>query len=414
MASSAAFGIIIIGAGVSGLTTALALRRLGIRADVYERNPTITELGAGIAVGPNAAHMLGKLGLEAKLDEVSSRPQEGVNLKFREHADSTVRFVGRLNTERRSFYCHRAKLVRILADELPHDQIHLDKCLRDVTQDDHSVTAHFHDGTSVTGHVLIGADGIKSFARSLWNQESCVFSGQIVVRNLIKAEALPPELHDCLVHGQVWLAPGRQHVVTFPIERAKYLAVGAIAPAIPGHEWGESWKIRGDINFQDQLESFDPPVRELFKYSEGQTIYGLYERSELPRWIHGRLVLVGDSAHAMLPHQGQGGSQSIEDAIVLSLTLAAAAASPPEDLPRWLQTYQAARKPRTDHAAKISRATGQAFDKLMFSEEGMRFLQNAYALFNMNDLFEDLRKAVEAEFGPGERLELVESLTRKL
>ncbi|KAG5963915.1 hypothetical protein E4U57_005783 [Claviceps arundinis] len=414
MASSAALDIIIIGAGVSGLTTALALCRLGIRADVYERNPTITELGAGIAIGPNAAHMLGKLGLEAKLDEVSSRPQEGVNLKFREHADSTVKFVGRLNTERRSFYCHRAKLVRILADELPQDQIHLDKCLRDVTQNDHSVTAHFHDDTSVTGHVLIGADGIKSFARSLWNQESCVFSGQIVVRNLIKAEALPPELHDCLVHGQVWLAPGRQHVVTFPIERAKYLAVGAIAPAIPGHEWGESWKIRGDVNFQDQLQSFDPPVRELFKYSEGQTIYGLYERNELPTWIHGRLVLVGDSAHAMLPHQGQGGSQSIEDAIVLSLTLAAAAASPPTDLSRWLQTYQAARKPRTDHAAQISRATGQAFDKLMFSEEGMRFLQNAYSLFNKNDLFEDLRKAVEAEFGVGERLELVELLTRRL
>ncbi|KAG6014542.1 hypothetical protein E4U41_004806 [Claviceps citrina] len=360
--------------------------------------------------------MLEKLGLEDKLDEVSCRPRDGINLVFREHANSTVRFVGRLNTDRRSFYCHRAKLVRIAALAIPQDQIHFGKTLEQVTEDGSSVTAHFRDGTSATGQVLIGADGIKSFVRSLWNQERAVFSDQVVVRNVIRAEALPSQLRDCLLtHGQMWLAPGRQHIVTFPIERAAYVAIGAIIPAWPGHEWHESWKIRGDVNVLERLETFDAPVRELFRDSEGQTVYGLYERRPLKTWIHGRTVLVGDAAHAMLPHQGQGGSQAIEDAVLLSLTLAAAAASPSTELPQWLQTYQAARKPRADQAAKASRVTGEAFDKLMFSDEGMRFLQNAYAWINTNDLFGEFGDAVAGVFGPGkERMDLVGSLMSRL
>ncbi|KAG5926410.1 hypothetical protein E4U53_003085 [Claviceps sorghi] len=410
MACSPGLSIVIAGAGISGLTTALALHRLGLRADVYERNSAITDLGAGIAIGPNAAHMLEKLGLEDKLDEVSCRSKGGINIIFREHVDSAVRFVGRLNTERRSFYCHRAKLVRIIARELPQDQIHLGKTLVDVAEGEASVTAHFHDGTSATCHVLIGADGIKSFARSLWNQESAIFSDQVAVRSIIKAEALPLKLHDCLDHGQMWLAPGKRHIVAFPIERAKFVAIASIVPAWPGHEWRESWTTRADFNFQDRLESIDPLLTDLFKYSERQIVYGLYERSPLSTWIHGRTVLVGDAAHAMLPHQGQGGSQAIEDAMILALTLAAAAASPPMELPQWLRTYQAARKPRADEAAKASRLTGEAFDNLLFCEEGMRFLQTAYAWINTNDLFGDLAKAVEREFGAGKRVDLMQWL----
>ncbi|KAG5986675.1 hypothetical protein E4U43_005403, partial [Claviceps pusilla] len=303
MSSAAGLRIIIVGAGVSGCATALALHRLGVRADVYERNPAISALGAGVVVGPNAAHMLEKLGLEDKLDEVSCRSRDGINIVFREHVDSTIKFVGRLNTERRSFYCHHARLVQIIASELPQDQIHLGKTLVDVTEASSSVTAHFHDGTWATGHVLIGADGIKSSIRSLWNQESAVFSNQVAVRNIVKAEALPAKLHECLTHGQMWLAPGRRHIVAFPIERAGFVAIAAVLPAWPGHEWWESWKIRGDVDIQHSLESIDPLVRDLFKNPEGQTIYGLYERRPLPTWIHGRTVLVGDAAHAMLPHQ---------------------------------------------------------------------------------------------------------------
>ncbi|KAG5979096.1 hypothetical protein E4U43_006946, partial [Claviceps pusilla] len=109
---------------------------------------------------------------------------------------------------------------------------------------------------------------------------------------------------------------------------------------------------------------------------------------------------------------GQGASQAIEDAVILALTLAAAAAadSPPTELPQWLRTYQAARKPRADQAASASRATGEAFNNLLFSEEGMRFLQNAFAWINTNDLFGDLARAVEGEFGADARLELMKSL----
>ncbi|KAI9151354.1 hypothetical protein HJFPF1_08556 [Paramyrothecium foliicola] len=287
------FRIIIVGAGVSGLTTALALHRLGLRADIYERKSTIADLGAGIAI------------------------------------------------------------------------------------------------------VLIGADGIRSFARSLYNQDVPIFTDQVVVRNIIKAEVLHSKLKDCLVHGQVWLAPEKRHVVAFPIERGESIAIGAILPALPGYEWKETWKIQGHVNFHESLAKFDAPVRDLFQYSESQTVFGLYERSPLTSWTNGKIVLVGDAAHAMLPYQGQGGSQAIEDGIVLALTLAAAAKSPPTKLQQWLQCYQDARKPRADQAARASHITGKAFHDLMFSDEGMEFLKNAYSWINENDLLNDLRLIVE-------------------
>ena len=167
------------------------------------------------------------------------------------------------------------------------------------------MTVRFDDNTSATGNVLIGADGIRSFVRSSYNGDDPIFSDQVVVRNVVKAEAIPAKLTDCLIHGQIWLAPGKRHVVTFPIDQGRSVAIGAILPALPGYEWKETWKIQGDVNFQESLETFDAPVRELFRCSDGQTIFGLYERIPLTSWTHGRIVLVGDAAHAMLPHQGR-------------------------------------------------------------------------------------------------------------
>jgi salicylate hydroxylase len=224
---------------------------------------------------------------------------------FRDHQESNIHFIGHLNTEKRSFYCHRAELVQTIARFIPKDQIHLGKALVNISQDVNSVTATFADGSSATANFLIGADGIRSTARSTWNVERPVFSNQVVVRNIVRKEDLPPQCHEYLDHGNVWLGPGKRHVVSFPIDQGRKIAIGAIIPSFGGHDWEESWKIRSQVDVLPIIEDFDQNVQNMFQRGFCQTVFGLYEREPLSSWIHGRIVLVGDAAHAMLPHQGE-------------------------------------------------------------------------------------------------------------
>ncbi|KAM0123364.1 hypothetical protein ACHAO1_011316 [Botrytis cinerea] len=400
------FRVIIVGGGISGLVTALVASRFGIRVDLYERNTSIKELGAGVAIGPNAAALLEKLSVGEVLDSISSRPVDRVNLIYRHHDTGEVGYTGKLNTAKRSFYCHRADFVRTIASCLPSDQIHLGKSLKSISQDPHSVTAFFEDGTSVTASALIGADGIRSKVRQTWNQEKPIFSGQIVVRSLVKMAALPQEVQNYCKHGNVWVAPGRKHIVAYPIQRGKTVCVGAIIPDFGGKEWEESWKARDDeidmANFMSAIEEFHMDPKTMFQLGESTSIFGLYEREPITSWSNGRILLIGDAAHAMLPHQGQGGSQAVEDAYVLGVLLAAASNShmPGLNITNWFDVFEQIRKPRAEKIAIESRAMGQAFDDLQLSAEGVEFLRKSYSWVFITEALDGCEDQMKKSFGP--------------
>ncbi|KAK6609687.1 Salicylate hydroxylase 4 [Botrytis cinerea] len=337
------FRVIIVGGGISGLVTALAASRFGIRVDLYERNTSIKELGAGVAIGPNAAALLEKL----SVGETSRHWEVG--------------YTGKLNTAKRSFYCHRADFVRTIASCLPSDQIHLGKSLKSISQDPHSVTAFFEDGTSVTASALIGADGIRSKVRQTWNQEKPIFSGQIVVRSLVKMAALPQDVQNYCKHGNVWVAPGKKHIVAYPIQRGKTVCAGAIIPAF-GARNGKSRGKRGMM--RSIWRTLCPPLRSF---------------TRIPRpcfsWAKARRFL-----------GCQGGSQAVEDAYVLGVLLAAASNShtPGLNITNWFD----------------SRAMGQAFDDLQLSAEGVDFLRKSYSWVFITEALDECEDQMKKSFGP--------------
>lgn len=206
-------------------------------------------------------------------------------------------------------YCHRADLVQHISRCIPADQIHLDKSLDRIEQNEDSVTAFFTDGTSETAQALIGADGIRSKTRQTWNEEKPLFTDRVVVRQLTKIALLNERVQEMCRYGNVWPAPGNRHVVAYPIQQGQTLCVGAVIPAIGDKNWEESWKVRENEldwnkDFLPIMEDFDPGVQDMFKLGHSPTIFGLYERDPLPSWKNGRVILIGDASHAMRPHQG--------------------------------------------------------------------------------------------------------------
>ncbi|CZT09267.1 uncharacterized protein RAG0_14075 [Rhynchosporium agropyri] len=383
--SSNDFRVIVVGGGISGLVTALAASRFGVCVDVYERNSSIIDLGAGVAIGPNAAALLEKLDVGEILDSISSRPVDKVNLVYRHHDTAEIGFTGQLNTPKRSFYTHRADLVQTLARCLPSDQIHLGKSLQTISQDSDSVTAFFTDGTSATASAIIGADGIRS--------KSC------------QTRCSPARSPRLL---QTWQRVDRareKHIVAYPIQNGKTLCVGAIIPAFDDQQWGESWKKRDDEfdmeRFMASIKEFHQDPKTMFQLGHSTTVSGLYEREPLPSWRNGRVVLIGDAAHAMLPHQGQGGSQAVEDAYVMGVLLGAASKSetPGQNITKWPDVFQQIRKPRAEAIAVGSRAMGRAFDDLQLSEEGVEFLRKCYSWIFITEALDGCEQQVKQIFG---------------
>jgi salicylate hydroxylase len=181
-----------------------------------------------------------------------------------------------------------------------------------------------------------------------------------------------PSLGDVRHHITFWFGPGR-HLLTFPVARGSLMNVVAFVPA--DDDWAEeSWTAPGEVEaLARQFDGWEPSVLEVVGAFESTMRWALYDREPLPAWSFGRVTLLGDAAHAMLPHQGQGAVQSIEDAVVLARCLERAG---PEDVSEWLKLYERVRKPRTGRVQHASRVTGEIY-RLADAEEQERLVPSA-------------------------------------
>jgi 2-polyprenyl-6-methoxyphenol hydroxylase-like FAD-dependent oxidoreductase len=211
---------------------------------------------------------------------------------------------------------HRAALVQVLADALPAGTLRLDKRCTTFEQDDHGVTVRFADGSQDRGAVLVGADGIRSTVREqLIPGIPLRYSGQTCYRGIANCE--PPKGME-RTSSEVWggairigfSAVGPRQLYWFATQTAPANSAG---PAGPLADW-----------LADQYAGFPPPVPDMLRHTPSADILrtDLYDFAPLGRWSHGRVVLLGDAAHAMTPNLGQGGAQAIEDAYVLAEQLA--------------------------------------------------------------------------------------------
>lgn len=349
--------IAIVGGGLGGLAAALFLRRAGVHATVYEQASALREVGAGLVVPPNMVRPLARLGLAARLPDFAVRLEAA--WEFRRWQDASVLSVQPMGDECERLYgascyvAHRADLLALLQQALPEDQLRLDHRCVELRHDAAGVELTFaHRGggrTKVTADAVVGADGIHSVVGpALQANVEPRFAELCAFRFLVRAESAPAAALRPV--QTLWLGPGR-HLVHYPISGGHLVNGVAIVPA---GEWRtESWTADGSVeDLVAEFGGWHEDVQRLLRAAIETKRWALYDRDPLDRWTHGRVTLLGDAAHAMLPFFAQGAAQAIEDAEALAACLQGADAA---SAPAALQRYEALRRPRASEVQLMSR-----------------------------------------------------------
>ncbi|WP_326698876.1 FAD-dependent monooxygenase [Streptomyces sp. NBC_01754] len=342
--------IAVVGSGVGGLTLAAALAASGTRCEVFEQTRSMTEVGAGVQLAPNAARHLRRLGLQDVLreravavEEMRVYGWEGGPIAATPFGAACEKLYGA------PYYAvHRADLQGALLRLVGAAPLRLGHRLRTVCQEDADVVLTFADGTTHRADVVVGADGIHSVVRESLVRDSPVFSGLGVFRGLVPVERLPAPAREPLI--RMWLGPGR-HFVCYPVAGGRLMSFAAIAPLADAGT--ESWSAAGDpAELVAAFDGWRGLVPDITRAADTVRRWALYDRPELHTWSAGRITVLGDAAHPMLPFMAQGANQAVEDAVELASLLAGARR---DEVPELLARYEKARAPRTAAIQRGSR-----------------------------------------------------------
>ena len=335
--------VAIVGAGVGGLTLAAALARVGVPCQVFEQAGHLAEIGAGVQLAPNAVRPLCRLGLAPALRRCAvAITALDVRTWTGEQVACTPMGAGCATMFGAPYLTvQRAHLQRALVELVGAQRVRLGHRLAGLRQDEDGVVLRFADGTEHRADLVIGADGIHSRVRESLVRDEPVFAGLGVFRGLVPVERLPAAAAAPLV--RVWLGPGR-HLVCYPVAGGTAVSFAATAPLT--HPPAESWSATGDqTDLVAGFAGWAAPVAALTGAVTEVKQWALYDRAPLDRWNHGRIAVLGDAAHPMLPFLAQGATQAVEDAVDLAALLADAT---PADVPQRLARYARIRAPRTE------------------------------------------------------------------
>ncbi|HEX7824489.1 MAG TPA: FAD-dependent monooxygenase, partial [Mycobacterium sp.] len=319
---------------------------------VYEKAHEIRELGAGVVIGENGARVYDTLGLRDALAAIAGK----IN------GWSMHTWTGEPLTGWRAPYppentypLHRAEFQRMLFDALPPGTVRLGHGCTTAVEDADGVRIEFSDGSSARADVLVGADGIHSVVQTLVGTKSePVSEGIMAYRGLIPAARLDG-VHD-MKSIIMSVGPG-QSFLTFPVSSGTLLNVVAFVPTDLDVE--ESWSAPGDVAaLAASYDGWNEQVRRVIKAMDHTFRWGIYDRAPLTNWSTDRITLLGDAAHAVTPHLGQGANQSVEDAITLAVLLEDVAAV---DVPARLRLYEELRIERNRQVREGARAAGAAY-----------------------------------------------------
>jgi salicylate hydroxylase len=348
--------VAVVGGGIGGLATGLALSRYGIDVGVYEQAPALGEVGAGLQMTPNSLRLFDRLGLGDQLREVGARLSPEHSMYYRMDGTPIAPVLTTDSTGHNLIYgMHRADLVNVLAGAIPPGVVHTGHRCTSVRRSADVLHLSFDNGATCEADVVVAADGIhSSLRRQIAEPASPVNSGSVAYRGLLPASKVPSWPTD---RSEFWMGVGK-HLLVFPVRAGSLINyVGFVHSDVQARE---SWSAPGDPGtLAREFSGWDPRIEALLTSIESTFWWGLYDREPLRRWTDGRLTLLGDAAHPMLPHLGQGANQSIEDAFALSVFLAGAT---PETAPARLQEYETLRRPRTTAVQAGARANGLRYD----------------------------------------------------
>jgi len=348
VASQTSIGI--IGGGIGGLTAAASLLRAGFDVQVYEQARTLGEVGAGINIGPNASRILHRLGIADELGRTGVKP---ASFDQRRWDDGRILLRSPLGEAVEKAFgapyytFHRRDLHRALANAIPADRTHLAHRFTHLMDHGDRVEAYFENGASISVDALIGADGIHSVVRhALFGPEKPRFTGCVAYRGMVPSNHL--RHLDLELTNQIWMGPNA-HFVHYFVSAGRLVNFVAITEQ---DSWlGESWVDRGEVadvlaafqGWHDQVLSIIGAADETYKWA-------LFDRSPLQSWSAGRITLLGDACHPMLPFMGQGGAQAIEDGATLTTCLLKFL----NDIPAALHLYEQLRLPRASRLQGLS------------------------------------------------------------
>jgi salicylate hydroxylase len=350
--------VAIVGGGIGGLSLGLALRERGVTADVFEQAPQLTEIGAAIALSANATREYARLGLLDGLAADSTIPTELVYRDWREGRRIAAHPVARDDAYVGAFGApyygiHRADLQRTLSTAFGVENLHLGCRLVDLVDDGRSVRLEFANGRVEHADVVVGADGVRSTVRRwVTGADDAVYSGTSAFRGIVPTENLPslPDPHAI----QFWMGPDA-HLLHYAIGGAGEL-VNFFAVVETPRIWLSEASIT-EVHEDVPVASFrgwHPAVVEMIRAAASPVRWGLFTVRPLLRWHRGRVVVLGDAAHGMLPHHGQGANTSIEDAFTLAALLADAGSGDLEDV---FGRYQGLRRTRTRTIQRSAQVT---------------------------------------------------------
>ena len=342
--------IAIVGAGIGGLAAALALGARGMDVTVFEEAESAREAGAGISIPPNAAILLKRTGLCDEIERITTRSQ-GLTLRT-SRGESVPRPPA--TPAMQSYQIHRVELLNMLLGALKGAVQFGHRCIA-VNETKIGARLTFANGAVCDADVVIGADGIHSIVqREIGLMASPTSEGIVAYRGLVQAQKLSwaAELRGL----NMWMGDGRSFIC-FPVSQGRLINVVAFVPSSLDME--ETWFVPGDVKtLASEYGDWDAPVRDIIAVLDQTFRWGIYDRPPLPYWSRGCVTLLGDAAHPMVPHFGQGAGQAIEDGFALAVLLEHARRN---EIPARLQAYQNLRLGRTSGVQAASRLAGRFY-----------------------------------------------------
>lgn len=347
--------VVIVGGGIGGLFAANALVAQGLQVLVCEQASALGEVGAGVFVTPNAVRHLERVGLGSAVARWGARV--GTGSQYHRHDGTPIAPVQVTDAAgwNAVFGMHRADFVELLAAGLPEDVVRTGRRAVDFEQDGVAARVRFADGRVEEADIVVAADGIHSVLQAhVVPPSKPVFHGTIAYRGLVALERLPDWPMD---RWLMWAGPSK-HFLVFPVRHGTMLNYVGFVPT--DEEMKESWSAPGDPQLLRQaFAGWDPRIGQVLAQVDKTFRWALYDREPLTTWSRGRLTLLGDAAHPMLPHLGQGANQAIEDGMALATLLAQADAT---SVPAALRVYERLRRERVADIQQGARRNGLRVD----------------------------------------------------
>jgi salicylate hydroxylase len=359
MSASANKPVLVVGGGIGGLSTALALSRKGIPVQVLEQAPEFAEIGAGIQLGPNVFRMFEVLGLTEQMFHWAAFPE---GLEFRDSITTEtivdLKIDKRFHDKYRAPYgvIHRADMLNVILDACKRSnliRLATSQKVISIEDDGNSVTAKTETGETYKGAALVGCDGLWSTVREkIVGDGKPVVSGHIAYRAVLPTDEWPKEYR--VPKMIVWCGE-KTHLVHYPLRRGELFNLVVV---FHSDRYEEGWDTYGDpaelhARFVDKCE----PVRTLLTKVNAWKMWVLCDRPPIKDWSKGRITLLGDAAHPMLQYLAQGACQATEDAV----TLAEKVVEQPDNLEAAFTNYHLSRYLHTARVQIMARVYGEFY-----------------------------------------------------